>query len=65
MSPDTPRLIPIMIGRTCAGFLISLGTRGVEAYDAAERSLGIFPDALTAALTIEKSAPPACPGCIE
>jgi hypothetical protein len=29
----------------CAGFLISLGPRGVEAFDKDKEPLGVFPDA--------------------
>jgi len=65
MSADTRRMIPVMAGRACAGFLISAGPRGVEAFDAAERSLGVFANAIEAAVAVEKAATPACPGCIE
>ena len=54
-SIETPRLVSVMNGSACAGFLISLGPRGVEAFDANEKSLGIFPDALSATAAIEKS----------
>jgi hypothetical protein len=50
-----------MNGNTCAGFLISLGSRGVEAFDAAEKSLGIFPDAPSAAAVVQSSVAPAAP----
>jgi hypothetical protein len=36
-------------GRRCLGFLMSRGKAGVEAFDAADRSLGIFPDQKSAA----------------
>jgi hypothetical protein len=36
-------------GRDCIGFLLSRGRSGVEAFDANERSIGIFADAKTAA----------------
>jgi hypothetical protein len=65
MSVDTPRMVPVMAGRTCVGFLINQGPLGVEAYDANEKSLGIFPNAVEAAAAVEKSAAPACPGCRE
>src|SRR6516162_11621623 len=58
---ETPRLTPVMNGSACAGFLISLGPRGVEAFDAAEKSLGIFPDAPSAAAAVESSVAPASP----
>jgi hypothetical protein len=56
MSADTPRLIPVVNGGACAGFLISLGPRGIEAFDKNERSLGVFPNAISAATAVEKSA---------
>jgi hypothetical protein len=62
MSNDVPRVIPVMSGRVCAGFLIST-PRGVEAYDRAEQLLGIFPSAIEAATAVEKSVAPACPEC--
>src|SRR5262245_13875872 len=55
---EAPRLVPVMRGDTCAGFLINLGPRGVEAFDKDEKSLGIFPDALSAAAAVEKSVTP-------
>ena len=60
---DTSRLIPLVNGGVCAGFLISLGPRGVEAFSKDEKSLGIFPNASSAATAVEKSVAPACPGC--
>jgi crossover junction endodeoxyribonuclease RuvC len=57
-SLETPRLVPVMNGGTCAGFLINLGPRGVEALDKDERPLGVFPDAISAATAINKPAAP-------
>ena len=57
-STETPRLIPVMNGSACAGFLISLGPRGVEAFDKDEKPLGVFPDAASAATTVKKSVAP-------
>jgi hypothetical protein len=54
-SIETPRLVSVMNGGSCVGFLIRLGPRGVEAFDADENSLGTFPDALSATAAIEKS----------
>ena len=54
MSVDTPRMVPVMAGRTCVGFLINQGPLGVEAYDANEKSLGIFPNAMEAAAFVER-----------
>ena len=49
MGAETSRLVPVMNGDACAGFLISLGSRGTEAFDKDEKSLGVFPDAISAA----------------
>ena len=45
MTPNYARVVSVMDGTACAGFLINRGARGVEAFNAAEKSLGIFPDA--------------------
>jgi hypothetical protein len=54
-STETPRLVPVMNGGACAGFLINLGPRGVEAFDQDEKPLGVFPDAISAATAVKKS----------
>jgi hypothetical protein len=56
MSTGTSKLIPIVAGRVCAGHLINLGPRGVEAFNKDDISLGIFPDVIAAASAVEKSA---------
>ena len=43
----------------CAGFLLNRGPRGVEAFDAAEKPLGVFSDAPGAVAAVRKSAAPA------
>ncbi|HVI65237.1 MAG TPA: hypothetical protein VM910_22040 [Bradyrhizobium sp.] len=53
-----PRLVRVMNGGACAGFLINLGPRGVEAFDKDEKSLGVFPDAISAVTAVEKSVAP-------
>jgi hypothetical protein len=58
-STETPRLVPVMNGGACDGFLINRGPRGVEAFDAAEKSLGVFSDAPGAVAVVRKSAVPA------
>jgi hypothetical protein len=65
MSTDAPRLTPVIIGGVRAGFLISLGPRGVEAYDRDERLIGTFSSAIEAAAAVEKATAPSCPGCSE
>jgi len=57
-----PRLVSVMDGNVCVGFLINLGPRGVEAFDKDEKSLGVFPDAVSAATAIKKSAAPDAAG---
>jgi hypothetical protein len=52
---NTSRLIPVMAGKTCAGFLLRRGREGVEAFDRDERSLGLFTDPIAAAVAVEKS----------
>jgi len=59
---ETPRLVPVMHGGACAGFLINLGPRGVEAFDKNEKSLGVFPDPISAATTVKKSTAPDAAG---
>jgi hypothetical protein len=54
-SIETPRLVSVMNGGACVGFLIRLGPRGVEAFDKDEKSLGSFPGASCATAAIEKS----------
>jgi hypothetical protein len=34
-------LVSVYDGRTCIGFVLARGARGFEAFDAAEKSLGI------------------------
>jgi hypothetical protein len=51
-STETPRLVSVMNGSACVGFLISLGARGVEAFGKDEKSLGVFPDATSAATAV-------------
>ena len=40
---ETPRLVPVINGGACAGFLVNRGVCGVEAFDKDEKSLGVFP----------------------
>jgi len=39
-------------GRTCIGFLLGRGRSGIEAFTAAEQSLGTFPDQKSAASAV-------------
>jgi hypothetical protein len=41
MNSGQPRMTPIIAGQRCVGFLLNT-TRGVAAYDANEKSLGVF-----------------------
>jgi hypothetical protein len=58
----TPPLVPVMNGGACAGFLVNLGPHGLEAFDRDEKSLGVFPDAISAATAVKKSAAPDAAG---
>jgi hypothetical protein len=40
-----PSLTSVLNGGRVVGFMLSRGRTGVEAFDAGERSLGVFPDA--------------------
>jgi len=57
-SAEMSPLVAIMDGGACAGFLISRGVCGVEAFDKDEKSLGSFPDVISAATAVTKSAAP-------
>jgi hypothetical protein len=57
-STEAPRLVPVMNGSACDGFLINRGAGGVEAFDRNEKPLGVFPDAPGAAAAVRKSAAP-------
>jgi hypothetical protein len=41
MTTTTP-LLSISDGQVCVGFVLARGRRGYEAFDAGERSLGVF-----------------------
>src|SRR5262245_48729753 len=56
-SAETPRLVPVMSGNACAGFFVGRGPLGAEAFDADEKSLGIFPDLRSAATAVENVEP--------
>jgi hypothetical protein len=43
-------------GQDCLGFLLSRGKQGVEAFTAAEDSLGFFPDQKSAANAVSEAA---------
>jgi hypothetical protein len=46
---DALGLLAVYAGTECAGFLLPRGKSGVEAFDADNRSLGIFADQKSAA----------------
>jgi hypothetical protein len=48
--------LSIYAGQRCLGHLLPRGRQGVEAFDADDRSLGIFPDQKSAADAIGKTA---------
>jgi hypothetical protein len=64
-SQAAPRMTPVMNGGVCAGFLISLGARGIEAFDRNERSLGVFGSPIEAANAVTREAGTACSRCGE
>lgn len=43
-------------GTTCVRFLLSRGRQGIEAFDADERSIGVFPNMQTAADAVSRAA---------
>jgi hypothetical protein len=51
-----PSIQSVYSVRAHLGFLLSRGKLGTEAFDADQRSLGIFPDSATAANEIERAA---------
>ena len=42
--PDTLSWIAVYSGRECRGHILSRGRTGVEAFDADDKSLGVFPN---------------------
>jgi hypothetical protein len=56
MRDATPSMVPVIAGTACIGFLISLGPRGVEAFDKDEQTLGVFASVVEAAAAVQKSA---------
>jgi hypothetical protein len=54
----SPRAICLSVydGQTCIGFLLTRGPAGIEAFDADDKSLGIFPNQKSAADAISKAA---------
>jgi hypothetical protein len=48
-SPHTESMLAVYDGRRCVGHLLLRGKAGVEAYDAADHSLGLFPTERAAA----------------
>jgi hypothetical protein len=58
---ETSRLVAVMTGSACAGFLVNRGARGVEAFDKDENSLGVFSDTPGAAAAVRSVAPASPP----
>lgn len=46
---STMNALAVYAGQRCIGFLVPRGKLGTEAFDASERTLGIFPDRPSAA----------------
>jgi hypothetical protein len=55
---DKPTLVSVYDGTTCLGCILGRGPDGFEAFDAVERSLGIFPTMKAAADAISAEASP-------
>jgi hypothetical protein len=55
-SQNPPTLQAVYSGQDCLGFLLSRGKQGVEAFTAAEDSLGFFPDQKSAANAVSEAA---------
>lgn len=51
-----PRMLTVADGRQTIGFIITRGPQGREAFDAAERSIGLFENEQAAATAIWKRA---------
>jgi hypothetical protein len=47
----------VYAGQVCLGFILNRGTAGFEAFNADERSLGLFPTQHEAAAAIMRGAP--------
>jgi hypothetical protein len=46
------RMLTVYAGRTCVGFILARGKAGFEAFDAEQRSLGIYPTQREAAAAL-------------
>lgn len=55
---DKPTLVSVYDGRRLLGFILNRGADGFEAFDAAERSLGVFNTIKAAADAISAEASP-------
>jgi hypothetical protein len=47
-----PPMLSVYSGRVCCGFLLNRGKTGFEAFDADQRSLGLFPTQREAAAAL-------------
>jgi hypothetical protein len=52
VSQTAMSMLAVYDGRTCIGHLLMRGKAGVEAFDADDRSLGLYPDLKAAAAAI-------------
>jgi hypothetical protein len=55
-SDKAPSLVSVYSGRELRGYILNRGVLGFESFDAAERSLGIFPDMQAAADAVSAEA---------
>jgi hypothetical protein len=56
MIEDQNQMLAVFDGRTCAGHILPRGRAGFEAFDASDRSLGLFETWQAAASSIPDSA---------
>jgi hypothetical protein len=54
--PTTSPLLSVYSGRTCIGFILARGKLGFEAFNADQRSLGIYPTQREAAAALPDAA---------
>jgi hypothetical protein len=52
-----PPIVPVFSGKLCLGFILARGEAGFEAFNADERSLGLFPTQHEAAAAILRGEP--------
>jgi hypothetical protein len=56
LDPTQAGFLAVFNGQTCIGHLLLRGKSGVEAFDADDKSLGLFPDQKSAADALTQAA---------